>query len=93
MVPARARLRTASERKAIADEVRARRRRRVAGFLDDERDWRLYPGDGGDPTEVSPEVLAREVAFEEEARARASRRAPDGDEGAYRARSRRSGSA
>src|SRR5919202_499943 len=68
----------------LAEEVRARRRRRIAKLFDDERDWRLYPGDDGDPAEVSPEALAREVAVEAEVRARVACLAASGDEGEYR---------
>src|SRR5919197_2788226 len=67
----------------LVEEVLARRRRRIAQLFDDERDWRLYPGDGGDPAEVSPEALAREVAVEAEARARVTRLPQGGDGVAY----------
>jgi radical SAM superfamily enzyme YgiQ (UPF0313 family) len=71
---------TSRQWEAIAEEVRLRRRRRVAELFEDERDWRLYPGDGGDPAEVSPEALAREVEIETEARARVVH---NGDDRAY----------
>ena len=69
----------------LVEEVLARRRRRIAQLFDDERDWRLYPGDGGDPAEVSPEALAREVTVEAEARARVPR-LPEGGDGAAHGR-------
>lgn len=56
----------------LAGQIVERRKRHIAENLyKHERGWRFYVGDGGDPTEVSPFAMRRELAIERLARARA----------------------
>lgn len=46
--------------------IQRARQVRIARLYRHEKDWRLRPGDGGDPTIVSPEALRRELVIERE---------------------------
>ena len=51
----------------LAADIRGRRRQHVAeNLLEHERDWRLVPGDGGDPAVVSDAAMRRELAIDRE---------------------------
>ncbi|MGH9371750.1 MAG: B12-binding domain-containing radical SAM protein [Vicinamibacterales bacterium] len=53
----------------LAAEIRDRRVRHIAKTLyEHESDWRLVPGDAGDPTEVSDFAMRRELAIERKLR-------------------------
>lgn len=64
---------------ALERAIREDRRRRVAELLPQERSWRLWPGDGGDPTEVSALAMAREIRLERAARRSLADRGRAGD--------------
>lgn len=50
------------------DLIRARRRKRVEGLYPSEQGWRLSPGDGGYPAEVSDSAMHRELTIETQVR-------------------------
>ncbi|MDT0262303.1 B12-binding domain-containing radical SAM protein [Jatrophihabitans lederbergiae] len=44
----------------VVTRIRSERRARIDGLLRHERDWCVYPGDGGSPLDVSEAALQRE---------------------------------